>query len=327
MDKKSRMFSHRLREKPWIPWVLVILVFGLSLWGKSSLGHRGREGELHPGSSPFQRDMAIPPQRIISLAPSVTEVLFALGLGGRVVGVTHHCRYPPSALEKAKVGDYYHPDYEAILSLKPDLVILLPEHEEAQRYLSSLGVHTLRVNHFSIRGVLDSILQIGERCGQIQAAQQMVNDIQGRMEVIRSKTAHLEPPRVLISVGRNMGPGMIKDAYICGRDGFYSEMIELAGGRNAYQGGEVKFPIISGEGIIRLNPQVILDVVPDLAESGWKEEDVLRQWSQLFSVEAVKNQRIHVLSHSYAVVPGPRFILILEDMTALIHPEAHWRGT
>jgi len=315
----SRRSSHRRGGKQWIPWVLAAIVFALSLGGRIFLEHRGREGHP-PGISPYQGGRGTPPQHIVSLAPSVTEVLFALGLGDRVVGVTHHCQYPPPALEKPKVGDYYHPDYEAILTLRPDLVILLPEHEEAQRYLSSLGVSTLMVNHFSIKGVLDSILRIGRRCGCEAAAQQMVQDIQGRMEIIRKKTARLEPPRVLVSVGRNMGPGMIKDVYICGKDGFYSEMIELAGGRNAYQGGEVKFPIISGEGIVRLNPQVILDVIPDLAESGWKEKEILRQWNLLSGVEAVARHRVHVLSHNYAVVPGPRFILILEDMAALIHP-------
>jgi iron complex transport system substrate-binding protein len=263
------------------------------------------------------------PQRIISLAPSVTEVLFALGLGDRVVGVTNHCRYPSAVLSKEKVGDYYHPDFEAILSLRPDLVVLLPEHEEAQRYLSSLGVRTLRVNHFTIPGVLDSILQIGEICGT-GAGEQMVKDIRGRMETIRRRTAHLQPPRVMVSLGRNMGPGVIRDAYICGQDGFYSQMIELAGGKNAYPGGGLKFPTLSAEGIIRLNPQVILDMVPDLTESGWKEEDILGQWSQLKGVEAVAHHRVHVLTHDYAVVPGPRFILILEDMARLIHPEARW---
>ena len=307
--------------KQWIPWILLVVVFGLSFSARSLLSAGGIAGPIRHEALPFERPMTNPPQRIVSLAPSVTEVLFALDLGEKVVGVTSHCRYPPSALSKGRVGDYYQPAYETILSLRPDLVVLLPEHEEAERYLSSLGVSTLRVDHFSIEGVLDSILLIGRICGAEVLAQQMLKDIQGRMGVIQQKAASLDRPRVMVSVGRNMGPRVIKDIYICGQDGFYSEMIMLAGGKNAYEGGEMKFPIISGEGIVRLNPQVILDVVPDLAESGWKEEDVVGQWGQLSGVDAVAHERVYVLSHNYAVVPGPRFILILEDMARRIHPE------
>jgi iron complex transport system substrate-binding protein len=227
-------------------------------------------------------------------------------------------------LAKAKVGDYYQPDYEAIVSLEPDLVILLPEHEEAQEYLDRLGVKTLTVNHFTIQGILDSILLIGRTCGRAEVAEEMVQEIRGRMETIRRRTMSLPAPRVMVSVGRNMGSGGIKDVYVCGQDGFYDQMIELAGGRNALQGGGVKFPIVSGEGILRLNPQVILDVIPDLAESGWKEDQILQQWDLLSQVDAVAHHRVPVLSHTYAVIPGPRFILILEEMARLIHPEVRW---
>ncbi|MDH7499199.1 MAG: helical backbone metal receptor [candidate division NC10 bacterium] len=306
----------RIGRKQWMPWAAVVLVFLLAQSGRSLPLARVGDNQDHPAPL-AERQL---PQRIVSLAPSVTEVLFALNLGDRVVGVTHHCRYPSAVLSKEKVGDYYHPDYEAILSLRPDLVILLPEHEEAERYLSSLGVKTLRVNHFTIPGILDSILRIGQICGT-GAGEQVVGDIRRRMETIRSKTAQGDPPRVMVSLGRNMGPGIIKDAYICGHDGFYSQMIELAGGKNAYPGGGLKFPTLSAEGIIRLNPQVILEIVPDLTESGWREEEILRQWAQLKGVDAVVNHRVHVLSHDYAVVPGPRFILILEEMARRIHPE------
>ncbi|MFH0872778.1 MAG: helical backbone metal receptor [bacterium] len=313
------------RQKRWIPWALMLLVFGLSALGQTLLPHRGG-GQGGSAVSPSGRAAAGPPQRIISLAPSVTEVFFALGLGDRVVGVTNHCRYPPSALSKEKVGDYYNPDIEAVLALRPDLVILLPEHEQSGDYLARLGVNALMVNHFTIQGVLDSILLIGRTCGRAEVAEEMVQEIRGRMETIRRRTMSLPAPWVMVSVGRNMGSGMIKDIYICGQDGFYDQMIELAGGRNALQGGGVKFPIVSGEGILYLNPQVILDVIPDLAESGWKEADVLRQWDLLPQLDAVAKGRVHVLSHNYAVVPGPRFILILEDMARLIHPEVHWRS-
>ena len=137
---------------------------------------------------------------------------------------------------------------------------------------------------------------------------------------------NLPAPRVMVSVGRNMGSGTIKEVYICGQDTLYGELVDLAGGKNVSFGLEVKFPVVSGEGILRLNPEVILEVIPDLEESGWREEDVLSQWNLLSGVDAVAHRRVFVLSHNYAVVPGPRFICILEDMARLIHPEIDWES-
>lgn len=304
-------------RKRWIPWALLAFLLLLILSGKGLWwAHSGEDQGRSHSSLP-------PPQRIVSLAPSVTEVLFALGLGERVVGVTRHCRYPPQVRSKEKVGDYYRPDYEAILTSRPDLVVLLPEHEEVWRFLSSLGVRTLMVNHFTIQGILDSLEELGRICGTPRG-EQIAKEIRERMEAIRRRTAGLDRPRVLVSLGRNMGAGAIKEVYICGEDGFYSELIRLAGGRNAYPGKGLKFPTLSAEGIVRLDPQIILDLVPDLEESKWRKEDILRQWSQLGEVEAVAHQRVHILSGSYTVVPGPRFILILEEMARLIHPEVDW---
>ena len=105
------------------------------------------------------------PLRIISLAPSITEVLFTLNLDDRVVGVTRYCDYPPEALAKDKVGGYFDVNYEAVLALEPDVVIHLTEHEDAQRRLQDLGIETLAVNHSRVKGILQSITTIGDRCG------------------------------------------------------------------------------------------------------------------------------------------------------------------
>ena len=143
------------------------------------------------------------------------------------------------------------------------------------------------------------------------------------MERIRSKTRGLPSPRVMVSIGRNMGSGTLNDVYISGKEGFYDEMLELLGAVNAYEGG-VAFPVVSGEGIIRMNPEVIIDMVPDMEQNDWDPETVYGEWNVLSRVDAVKNRRVYVFGEDYVVVPGPRFISIMEKMARAIYPDADW---
>ncbi len=263
------------------------------------------------------------PRRIVSLAPSITESLYAFGRIDRVVGVTRYCDYPPEALTKTKIGGYYDPNYEAIIALEPDLIIMLAEHETPRQHLAGLGYNIVVVNHKSISGILRSIETVGEACGASDKAKTIADDIRARMERIREKTEGLPSPRVMVSIGRNMGSGTLKDVYISGKEGFYDEMIEIIGGVNAYSGG-VAFPVVSSEGIVTMNPEVIIDMVPDLEENGWNPEMIMKEWEALPQVDAVKNRRVYVFGEDYVAVPGPRFIAIMEKMARVMYPEVNW---
>ncbi|MGA1839402.1 MAG: ABC transporter substrate-binding protein [bacterium] len=262
--------------------------------------------------------------RIISLAPSITEVLFALGLGDRVAGVTNFCDYPVETKFKEKVGGYYDTSYETILSLEPDLVIMLPEHETQKNYLDRLGVPILVVDQRDTRGIMKSFITIGRACGKEIRARQILKDIITRMDLIKDKTMGLPRPKVLICVGRTMGSETLEDIFITGRKGFYNEIITLAGGINAYEGHEIRYPTLTGEGITRLNPDVIIEIIPDLLDRGLDEEKVKNEWGLLPGLNAVKNNRIYIFGKDYVATPGPRFILILEQMARAIHPEISW---
>jgi len=259
-------------------------------------------------------------KRIVSLAPSITEMLFALGLGDRVVGATEYCDYPKEAIRIPKIGGYYNPNYEAIIALKPDLVVMLPGHKKPKKYLTGLGVNTLVVKNENVNGILESILDIGKMCDAEGKAVEILEGIEKKISQIKPRTKSLKHPTVMVSVGRNMGSGNLQGVYIACNDGFYSSMVTLAGGINACKDHIARFPSISKEGIIRLNPQVIIDMIPDLKKNGWKEENVLKEWASL-SVDAVKNKRVHVFGEGYTVIPGPRFVLIIEKMAQAIHSE------
>ena len=302
---------------------IIILAFTGSYLGKKAIHESGNGISDTPVWTDSQDHNRKKYRLIVSLAPSITEILFALGLGDRVVGVTRYCDFPPAAHTKTNIGGYYDPNYESIVKLCADLVIMLSEHKGPKQHLSELGLNTLVVNHKSISGILNSITIIGKTCGAEQKAESIVHDIQLRMERIRQKTESLPRPRVMIFVEKNMGSGTLRDVCISGRDGFYDEMIRLAGSVNAYA-GNVAFPVVSREGIIRLNPEVIIDMIPDFDEKDRDKVMILKEWDAVSQVNAVIKKRIYVFGEDYVVIPGPRFILILEKMARVIHPEVAW---
>lgn len=255
--------------------------------------------------------------RVVSLAPSSTEVLFALGLGERVVGVTRFCLFPPEARSKPRIGGYYDPSYEAVVQSRPDLVVALPEHEEIRKELRKLGLNVLTVDHTTVGGILESITTIGAACGVPERAGEVRSDLEARMKRVQARTSGLPRPRVLVSVGRMGGEGGMTRITACGRGGFYDELIGLAGGVNAFD-RPIAFPATSPEGVLAANPDVIVDLWPDLKERGLDAESVRRLWSSLPGIKA----RISVVGEDYAVIPGPRVVLLLEDLARAIHPEA-----
>ncbi len=263
-------------------------------------------------------------KRIISLAPNITEKLFALGLGDRIVGVTRFCKYPPKALEKEKVGGFFDPNYEAIVVLKPDLIILLPEHENIQKYVNELGLKSLVVKNRRIDEILNTITTIGTICGSEDSANELLSKIKSRMKIIKDKTTGKKQPSVLISIGRTLGSGSLKEVCISGKNTFFDELITYAGGRNAWEEIKIAYPVLSAEGLLHINPDVIIDMVPSLEMKELDETVVMKEWKSVSSVNAVKNNRVHVLNNDYAVIPGPRFILLLEDLARILHPEIEW---
>jgi len=261
---------------------------------------------------------------IISLAPNITETLFALGLGERVVGVTRFCKYPPEALKKEKVGGFFDPNYEAIAALKPDLVILLPEHENIQKYLKELGLKSFVVHNRLIDEILDTIITIGKVCAVEDSAHTLVSEISSRMNIIKERTREVKRPRVMISIGRMFGSGSINEVSISGKNTFYDELLAYAGGVNVYERYDVAFPVLSKEGILYLNPEFIIEMVTDTGERELEEEMIIKEWESFSDVDAVKNNRVYVINQDYAVIPGPRFILLLEYLVRILHPEIEW---
>ena len=225
--------------------------------------------------------------------------------------MTDFCRYPPEAEKLPKVGGYVDPSFEQIMRLKPDMAILLKEHGKLISFLEKQKIRTVTINNENIEGIFASIRKIGEACGVRQHADSIIAAIDSSL--MCSKTLLKTRPRVLFCVGRgNPGSGTIGKVFCAGSRSFYSELIERAGGINAVTDTVLVYPSFSGEGIIHLNPDIIIDVMA--SNHSLAPEKVSADWNQLQMVPAVKTGAVYALTGNYVSIPGPRIVLIYNEL-------------
>lgn len=267
------------------------------------------------------------PQRIISLAPSITETLFAVGAGPQVVGVTNFCDFPAAAQSLPKVGGYIDLNLEAVIALQPDLIILLANQQQVIEQLKQLNIPFLAVNNTTLSEIQDTISSIGLATQHQAEAKKITDKIRHQIEIIEAKTADKPKPRVMIAMGHSIGNEHVKQVFIAGNQDFYNDLIIQAGGVNAYQGTQLKVPSLSTEGIMALNPEIIIDIFPEADDHLTDLNDAKQRWHNLHYVDAIKNNRVHIIEESYATIAGPRIFLLLQQIAHLIHPEIDWQTT
>lgn len=265
--------------------------------------------------------------RIISLSPSITETLFALGLGDKVVAVTDYCDFPAEVNNLPKVGGFINPNLETIIALQPDLVILLANQQRVVEQLQQLNIPTLVVLNTSLNDIKQTIAVIGQQTQHQQQADKLLTKINQKIAFISEKTTGLARPKVMITMGHSIDSEHMKQVFIAGQHDFYNDLITLAGGQNVYQAQQPSVPSLSVEGIMQLNPQIIFDIYPEADDHNSDLVQVLRKWHNLMYVDAIKNNRIHIIEQNYATIPGPRIFLLLDQLARLIHPEVDWEAS
>ncbi|HSN57698.1 MAG TPA: helical backbone metal receptor, partial [Candidatus Sulfomarinibacteraceae bacterium] len=267
-----------------------------------------------------------PPQRIVSLAPSLTETLFALGVGGRVVGVTRYCAHPPEVRTLPRIGGHLDPSYEAIVALEPDLVVAIPSSEASEARLRSLGVPVLRVDQHDVDSVLQSISVLAEACGVEGRGVELRREMERRLEAVARAAAGRERRRAGVVVGHEIGAGAVRSVWAAGPETFYDGVLELAGGINAVQGGIVRYPELSREGLAALDPDVVIDVVAGVEERGTDIDRIRSGWQALTELRAVREGRVRVLEGDVMVVPGPRLPEMVAAVAAALAAEPDGGG-
>jgi iron complex transport system substrate-binding protein len=268
---------------------------------------------------PPQRPRPIP-QRIVSLVPALTEVLFAVGAGPQVVAVSSFDVYPPEVQKLPRVGALLDPDTERILALRPDMVAVYGSQSDLEAQLGRAGVRTYSYRHGGISSVVDSMQELGDITGRGDAARRVVADIRARLDAIGARVRGRPRPRVLLVFERQ--PRTLRELYVSGGRGFLHEILEIAGGQNVFADTARESAQPSIETILARAPDVILEVRAEGLIADREVEGERQVWTALTSIPAVRDGRIHFLSGQYLVVPGPRVAAAAEALARTLHPAA-----
>jgi iron complex transport system substrate-binding protein len=262
--------------------------------------------------------LAEPPKRVISVIPAVTEMLFAIGAGDRVVGVGSYDTYPPEVLTRPKVGALLDPDLERILSLRPDLVVVYESQTDLRTQLDRAKVPQFRYQHAGLADITTTILALGDRLELRPNAEKLVAEIDRQLAAVRDRVKDRRRPRTLLVFGRETEA--VRSVNASGGYGFLHDMLEIAGGDNVF--GDVKRALVQAntEAILRAAPEVILELRygRPLSPEEMKREEA--SWSSLPGLPAVRTGRVHVIGGDDLVVPGPRVGAATQRLSEALHP-------
>lgn len=262
---------------------------------------------------------ALAPQRIISTSPGLTEILFAIGAGDRIVGVSEFCTYPPETASIQKIGGIVNASMETIVALQPDLVILGSLTVKLEANLRNTDIRTLHVDEHSIEKILQNIRKIGAAVGLSESANKLATDLERQMRTVQVDVGTRKRKRVLFVVGRS--PGTLNDIYVVGSGVFLSDLIEMAGGQNVFADLSLQYAKVTKEDILARRPEIIVESAHNIELTDKKIDEMSNIWGQLSSLPAVQNRQIYILNDDYLLIPGPRFINTLHKLKAILHPE------
>jgi iron complex transport system substrate-binding protein len=259
------------------------------------------------------------PQRIVSLIPAVTEMLFAIGAGPRVVAVSSFDKFPPEVKKLPKVGALVDPDLERILSLRPDVVAVYGSQTELLKQLERAQVPVYVYRHAGLADVTTTIRELGARVGRSEAAARLATDIEGRIDAVRRRVQGRSRPSTLIVFGRESGA--LRGVYASGGVGFVHDMVTAAGGANVFADVKRQAVQATTELILARRPEVILELrAGSMTADELKRET--RTWNSLSAVPAVRSGRVVLLADERTVVPGPRVAEGTELIARALHPDA-----
>ena len=259
-----------------------------------------------------------PAQRIVSLIPAVTEMLFAIGDGQRIVGVTNYDHHPPEVSRLVRVGGLLDPDVERILSLRPDLVVLYNTQVELKQRLDRAGIDYYSYEHRALPDITTTLRTIGARIGSAARANAAAAGMEGAIAAIRKSVIGLPRPRTLLVFERDRSS--LRNVYASGGYGFLHDMLEAAGGANVFADVMRQSVEVSTEMMLARKPDVVIELwYGDLG----KDLDLSRQaqaWNVLGAVPAVRNHRVYELAGDEFVVPGPRVVAATRRLAETLHP-------
>jgi len=254
--------------------------------------------------------------RIVSMAPNLTEILFALGLDKKVVAVSNDSDYPPEAADRKKVGTFWQPNIEAVIAAKPDLLVTLgfSQQKNLANRLKRIGYNTLTLNIEKVGELFEAIEKIGEATGKRLQAKALITDMRKKIDNLSALLTTGDRVRVLYVVQR-------EPLRVAGRDTFINEIIELAGGESAIGPTVHKYPPIGTEQVIACGAEAIIESAVGTGDIGRQQRAAHDFWSKWPSLLAVENNRIYVIEADAVLRLGPRLPQAVEMIARCLHPD------
>lgn len=262
--------------------------------------------------------LAAAPQRIISIAPSVTEILYGLGAFDRVVAVSDYCTYPPAVKSLPRVGGWHTPNLEKLVALHPDLVVMTEAqapfiHEQLQQ----LGIKTLVTPSQTVEDALNAVEVIGRATGKTREATALATATRSVLDRVRARARNLPHPVVLCVVDRT--PGTLRDLYAATRGSFLTELIEIAGGKVIVAPARTGYGKISKETVLTLNPEIIIDLMP--GSKGQYAGDPQAAWRDLPELKAVQLGKVYQVKEDFVPHASQMIAKTAVLFARLLHPE------
>lgn len=300
---------------------MLFLLFIAGLFATDS--GKAQEPSIYTDITGYELSTTSRPERIVSLIPSNTELLFAVGAGQSVVGVTNYCNYPPEVKKIDRVGDLMSLSVEKIVSLKPDLVLATGDNpDETIKSLRTLGIRVFVIDPQTVDDVMAALNVVGAITGHTERAEQIIHEIDHRMAVVRDKLNSISTarrPSVFV------GSPQRTENWTPGPGTFTTDIIEHAGGRNvADELSPGTWAVYTLEKIVSKNPDVILSTVGNLKNADASREKILetaRNMAGWRNIEAIKQARIAILPDDWLLRPGPRMIDAIEHLARTLHPD------
>jgi iron complex transport system substrate-binding protein len=260
--------------------------------------------------------VAAPPQRIVSLSPNLTEIVFALGLEDKVIGVSSDSDWPAEAKTKPKMGTFWQPNIEAIIAAKPDLVVCesFLQHKEAAETLKRAGINTLSLHIESIKELYNAVLNIGQAAGCQDKAESLTSKIKKELDQIRVKASSAKKVKVLWSV-------QTEPMRVVGVKTFVNEIIGIAGGQNVIAPTGDQYPAIGAEAIMTSGAEIIIQSAMGTEDIAKQQETADKFWSRFPSLPAVKDKKVYVIEADTVLRLGPRLPDGAMMVAKLLHPQ------
>jgi len=247
-------------------------------------------------------------KRIVTMAPALTETVFALGEGDNIVGNTKFCNYPEEAKKITRIGGLLDVNLELLISAKPDVIILYPENYEQMKIMEGKA-RLVTVKHTNLKDIMEGIAAIAKALDVEDRGGRLLAQMKGQMDRIRENAAGKKKMKTLLVIGRN--PDKMTNMYIVGKKDFLSQLVEVAGGVNAYDGG-INYPSISMESVVAMNPDAIIEL--SAFHESIEDQKILDSWGRYSFITAVKNKKILIIRDALWLIPGPRVPQIAQKM-------------